>query len=53
MVTYAKVFEPDQKNVGIYSQLYERVYKKIYHSLETIYREIREITGYPEKETYK
>jgi sugar (pentulose or hexulose) kinase len=53
MVTYTKVFEPDRKNVGIYEKLYERVYKKIYHSLEPIYREIREITGYPEKETYK
>ncbi|MBW1897555.1 MAG: carbohydrate kinase, partial [Deltaproteobacteria bacterium] len=53
MVTYTKVFEPDQRNVGIYNKLYERVYKKIYHSLEPIYREIRDITVYPEKETYK
>lgn len=53
MVTYAKVFEPEPADVGIYRNLYERVYRKIYHALEPLYREIREITGYPEKETYR
>ncbi len=48
MVSYKKVFEPDPKNVEIYANLYERVYKKIYGSLRPLYREIREITGYPE-----
>jgi sugar (pentulose or hexulose) kinase len=48
MVSYEKVFEPDPKNVEIYRNLYERVYKKIYSSLRPLYRQIREITGYPE-----
>ena len=53
MVNYARVFEPEPADVGIYRNLYERVYRKIYHALEPLYREIREITGYPEKETYR
>ena len=53
MVTYTRTFTPDKKNAVLYRNLYDRVYKKIYHALEPIYREIREITGYPEKETYK
>ena len=49
MVRYERVFEPDQKNVAIYKQLYRRVYQKMYCSLESLYQEIRDITGYPEK----
>lgn len=48
MVSYEKVLEPDPKNVAIYRNLYEQVYKKIYGSLRPLYRRIREITGYPE-----
>jgi sugar (pentulose or hexulose) kinase len=48
MVSYEKAFEPDSKNVEIYRNLYEQVYKKIYSSLRPLYRQIREITGYPE-----
>jgi sugar (pentulose or hexulose) kinase len=49
MVTYDRVFNPDPKNVAIYEKLYNRVYRKIYRSLEPLYKEIRDITGYPEK----
>ncbi len=47
MVTYDTVFKPDPENVDIYRKLYKRVYLKIYESLKNLYREIREITGYP------
>ncbi len=49
MVAYDRVFEPDQRNVRIYRELFERVYQKIYPALEGLYKEIRDITGYPEK----
>lgn len=49
MVGYDKVFEPNQQNVKIYQELFERVYKKIYKALCPLYKEIRDITGYPEK----
>ena len=53
MVSYTTVFQPQPDSVNLYRNLYERVYAKIYHALEPLYREIREITGYPEKETYR
>ncbi|MFZ5572453.1 MAG: FGGY-family carbohydrate kinase [Thermodesulfobacteriota bacterium] len=49
MVVYDRVFEPDQRNVGVYRELFERVYQKMYPALEGLYKEIRDITGYPEK----
>ncbi|MCP4022140.1 MAG: carbohydrate kinase [Desulfobacteraceae bacterium] len=49
MMTVQKVFEPDHKNVSIYQDLYQRVYKKMYQALEPLYLEIKDITGYPEK----
>lgn len=49
MVAYDKVFEPDPHNAALYNELYTRVYAKIYNSLTSLYKEIREITGYPEK----
>jgi len=48
MVQYNSVFEPNPKNVALYRSLYHRVYQEIYKSLKSLYREIREITGYPE-----
>ncbi len=48
MVVYETHFDPDIRNVSIYRQLYERVYLKIYKALAPLYREIRDITGYPE-----
>lgn len=50
MVTYEKVFEPDPRNAALYHELYTRVYAKIYDALMPLYKEIREITGYPEKQ---
>lgn len=49
MVTYEVVFQPDPANVVIYRRLYERVYEKMFRALRPLYREIRSITGYPEK----
>ena len=49
MVRYDTVFEPNPENVEIYRSLYQRVYMKLYGVLRPLYREIREITGYPEK----
>ncbi len=48
MVTYQKTFNPNPKNVEIYSQLFHKVYKKMYKSLAPLYKEIQKITGYPE-----
>jgi sugar (pentulose or hexulose) kinase len=49
MVHVTKIFEPDDKNVQIYRDLYSRVYSKMYKSLEPLYSQIREITGYPKQ----
>lgn len=49
MVAYDRIFEPNPQHAAVYRELFERVYQKIYGSLEPLYREIRDITGYPEK----
>jgi sugar (pentulose or hexulose) kinase len=49
MVKYQSTFEPNPQNAGIYRRLYNDVYKKMYKALEPLYKEIQEITGYPEK----
>ncbi|MFA6450152.1 MAG: FGGY-family carbohydrate kinase [bacterium] len=49
MTRVGKVFEPIEKNVGIYKELYERVYLKMYKRLLPLFREIQDITGYPPK----
>ncbi|MBI4965743.1 MAG: FGGY-family carbohydrate kinase [Desulfomonile tiedjei] len=49
MVKYEKTFEPNPQNAAIYRELYHRVYRKMYQSLQPLYEQIREITGYPEK----
>ncbi len=48
MVRHETMFEPDPDNVGIYRELYERVYKRMLGALEPLYKEIKDITGYPE-----
>lgn len=48
MVHYDTVFEPQADHAALYKELYERVYKKIYSSLKPLYKNIRDITGYPE-----
>ncbi len=49
MTRTGEEFLPDAKNVEIYSQLYEKVYSPMYKHLQPLYREIRNITGYPQK----
>jgi sugar (pentulose or hexulose) kinase len=49
MVSYKQRYNPNAANAKLYQQLFNRVYTKLYPSLEKIYEEIRDITGYPEK----
>jgi sugar (pentulose or hexulose) kinase len=48
MVSYKEEFYPDHNHVELYSRLHNKVYKKMYKTLEPLYQNIREITGYPE-----
>jgi len=48
MVSYDHEFHPNKNYVAIYNKLYTRIYRKMYKTLEPLYHEIREITGYPE-----
>lgn len=48
MVHHDTTFVPEPGRAALYNQLYRRVYKRIYPRLAPIYKEIREITGYPE-----
>ena len=48
MVTHQVRFEPDPEAVTIYDRLYHRVYQRMYAALSPLYKDIREITGYPE-----
>jgi sugar (pentulose or hexulose) kinase len=47
MVHNTSIFEPDAKNAELYHKLYTRVYCKIYSRLEDLYKEIKDITNYP------
>jgi sugar (pentulose or hexulose) kinase len=47
MTRVGRVFEPDRRRADLYEQLYQRVYRQMYRRLRPLYREIREITGYP------
>jgi sugar (pentulose or hexulose) kinase len=49
MTRTGEQFVPDSRNVEIYSQLYEKVYSKMYRHLQPLYEQIRNITGYPQK----
>ena len=49
MVSYEKTFSPNRDHVDLYKTIFERVYRKMYRSLYPLYKEIREIVGYPEK----
>ena len=48
MVSYDRIFEPDPERSLIYRELFENVYLGIYKALKPLYRNIRDITGYPE-----
>ncbi len=47
MTRTGKVFQPDPATRSVYERLYQRVYTKMYPQLQGLYREIRDITGYP------
>ena len=49
MVRSGKKFHPDPQRAHIYSQLHNRVYRRMYDTLKPLYVEIRDITGYPQK----
>lgn len=48
MTRIGEIFEPNHKYRDIYEQLYQRVYKKMYRNLQNLYKEIKDITGYPQ-----
>jgi len=47
MVRVKETFTPREGNVGIYNQLFNEVYKKVYPALSPLHRKIAEVTGYP------
>lgn len=47
MTRVERTFEPIAANARVYAELYERVYRRMYGRLLPLYREAREITGYP------
>jgi sugar (pentulose or hexulose) kinase len=49
MVASERIFEPDPEHARLYRKLYRRVYLKIFQATNNLYKEIRDITGYPEK----
>ncbi|MDO8448293.1 MAG: FGGY-family carbohydrate kinase [Rhodoferax sp.] len=49
MTRIGQVFEPEPEHARTYDQLYRRVYCRMYHRLQPLYRDIQAITGYPEQ----
>ncbi|MDX1497590.1 MAG: FGGY-family carbohydrate kinase [Salinisphaeraceae bacterium] len=47
MTRPGEVFQPRAEAVELYDALYRRVYQKMYPRLQALYKEIRDITGYP------
>ena len=47
MTKTGRVFEPIKDNQKLYDELYKRVYLKMYGRLRPLFKEIRDITGYP------
>jgi sugar (pentulose or hexulose) kinase len=47
MTRVGQVFQPDPEAQRVYQQLYTQVYLRMYRQLRPLYRQIREITGYP------
>ncbi|GCD09256.1 FGGY-family carbohydrate kinase [Clostridium tagluense] len=47
MFKRTKEFTPNVSNAEIYRKLYKKIYTKIYPSLKNLYKDIKEITGYP------
>ena len=50
MTRQSRQFEPNPTHQKVYTELFERVYKKMYGRLKPLYEEIREITGYPSRD---
>jgi sugar (pentulose or hexulose) kinase len=48
MTRIERTFLPEPDAQYTYNQLYQRVYRKMYHRLRPLYAEIQKITGYPE-----
>lgn len=48
MVCYDMLFEPNPHHASVYHDLFTKVYLNIYNALKPLYRNIRDITGYPE-----
>jgi sugar (pentulose or hexulose) kinase len=47
MVRVGETRDPDPAAHARYEELYRRVYRRMYDRLRPLYRDIREITGYP------
>ncbi len=47
MTRTGRVFEPIKENQKLYDELYKKVYLKMYGRLRPLFKEIRDITGYP------
>ncbi|MCF8176789.1 MAG: carbohydrate kinase, partial [Burkholderiaceae bacterium] len=47
MTRIGQVFEPEPQHAATYDALYRKVYCRMYGRLQPLYRDIREITGYP------
>jgi len=48
MTRAGEVFDPIAENIKLYRELYDRVYTKIYKRLLPLFKDIQDITGYPE-----
>lgn len=49
MTREGRVFQPNPQHSRTYDRLYRRVYRKMYARLQPLYRDIADITGYPDK----
>ena len=49
MTRVGQVFMPEPVHAETYEQLYRRVYQRMYQRLQPLYRDIQEITSYPQK----
>jgi sugar (pentulose or hexulose) kinase len=49
MTRTGRVFEPIKANQILYNDLYSKVYLKMYKQLRPLFKDIRDITGYPAK----
>ncbi len=49
MTRFSRTFEPIKRNHEIYNGLYNKVYLKMYKQLLPLFKEIKNITGYPQQ----